>query len=92
MCPQILFFYIVTSHLPTIIETTRLLLTEASYLTSVAFELKLKKKNLLVIITDRVKQVYGKSEEWAANADVRLDPESIGKVRNPDDSSTHNKI
>ena len=50
------------------------------------------RKKLLVIITDRVKQVYGKSEEWAANADVRLDPESIGKVRNPDDSSTRNKI
>ncbi|PAV14755.1 short-chain dehydrogenase reductase SDR [Pyrrhoderma noxium] len=33
-----------------------------------------------VIITDRVKQAYGKSEEWAANADVRLDPESIGKA------------
>ena len=47
MCPQILFFYIVTSHLPTIIETTRLLLTEASYLTSVAFELKLKGKKII---------------------------------------------
>ena len=46
---------------------------------------------LLVIITDRVKQAYGKSEECAANADVRLDPESIGKVRTSDDSSTRNK-
>ena len=68
-------------------------MTEASNLTSVVFEFTLRKKYfLLVIITDRVKQAYGKSEEWAANADVRLDPESIGKVRNPDDSSTRNKI
>ena len=67
-------------------------MTEASNLTSVVFEFTLRKKYfLLVIITDRVKQAYGKSEEWAANADVRLDPESIGKVCNPDDNSTHNK-
>lgn len=38
------------------------------------------------IITDRVKERYAKGPEWEKNEDVRLNPESIAKVRSHNSS------
>lgn len=42
------------------------------------------------IITDRVKERYAKGPEWEKNEDVRLNPESIAKVRSHNSSLASN--